>query len=73
MQYTVTIWLYGGGDIFSAKRSNPCSMQDAVTIWLYGGEDIFNAKRSYPSPPTHSTQSHIVHSGRSMQWMPWTQ
>ena len=66
MQYTVTLWLYGGGDIFSAKRSNPCSMQDAVTIWLYDGGDIFSAKTSYPSLHIQYTVPH------SMQWMQYT-
>ena len=54
MQDAVAIWLYGGGDIFSTRRSNPHSMQDAVAIWLYGCGDIFSTTRSYP---------------HSMQWM----
>ena len=44
----------GGGDIvFSAKRSNPHTMQYAVELWVCGGGDIvFSAKRSNP----HSMQ-----------------
>ena len=38
----------GGDIVFSAKGSNPCSIQYAVELWVCGGDIVFSAKRSNP-------------------------